>query len=48
MGAGRAEPAPDARQLAQDVIFAGTDKRKPLGMAEVQLTVDNTRRHAAH
>ncbi|MCX6377989.1 MAG: chromosome segregation protein SMC [Armatimonadetes bacterium] len=27
---------------AQDVIFAGTDKRKPLGMAEVRLTVDNT------
>src|SRR5450432_1178211 len=26
---------------AQDVIFAGTDKRKPLGMAEVKLTVDN-------
>ena len=27
---------------AQDVIFAGTDKRKPLGMAEVKLTVDNS------
>lgn len=27
---------------AQDVIFAGTDKRKPLGMAEVKLTIDNT------
>lgn len=27
---------------AQDVIFAGTDKRKPLGMAEVRLTVDNS------
>ncbi|HLV79165.1 MAG TPA: chromosome segregation protein SMC, partial [Chthonomonadaceae bacterium] len=26
---------------AQDVIFSGTDKRKPLGMAEVRLTVDN-------
>lgn len=25
-----------------DVIFAGTDKRKPLGMAEVRLTIDNT------
>lgn len=24
-----------------DVIFAGTDKRKPLGMAEVRLTIDN-------
>ncbi len=27
---------------AQDVIFAGTDRRKPLGMAEVRLTVDNS------
>jgi chromosome segregation protein len=27
---------------AQDVIFAGTDKRKPLGMAEVRLTIDNS------
>ena len=27
---------------AQDVIFNGTDKRKPLGMAEVKLTVDNS------
>lgn len=26
---------------AQDVIFSGSDKRKPLGMAEVKLTVDN-------
>ena len=26
---------------AQDVIFAGSDKRKALGMAEVSLTVDN-------
>ncbi|HLJ54425.1 MAG TPA: AAA family ATPase, partial [Chthonomonadaceae bacterium] len=26
---------------AQDVIFSGTDKRKPLGMAEVRLTIDN-------
>lgn len=29
---------------AQDVIFAGTDKRKPLGMAEVKLTIDNSDR----
>lgn len=29
---------------AQDVIFAGTDRLKPLGMAEVRLTVDNTDR----
>lgn len=29
---------------AQDVIFSGTDKRKPLGMAEVKLTVDNSDR----
>lgn len=27
---------------ARDVIFSGTDKRKPLGMAEVRLTVDNS------
>jgi chromosome segregation protein len=26
----------------EDVIFAGNDKRKPLGMAEVSLTFDNT------
>jgi chromosome segregation protein len=26
---------------AQDVIFAGSDRRKPLGMAEVSLTLDN-------
>jgi chromosome segregation protein len=26
---------------AQDVIFAGTDKRKPLGMAEASLTFEN-------
>src|SRR5438552_436837 len=26
---------------AQDVIFSGTDRRKPLGMAEVRLTIDN-------
>jgi chromosome segregation protein len=27
---------------AQDVIFSGSNKRKPVGMAEVSLTVDNT------
>lgn len=27
---------------ASDVIFAGSDKRKPTGMAEVSLTVDNS------
>src|SRR6266571_6179312 len=27
---------------SQDVIFAGTDRRKPLGMAEVSLTLDNS------
>ena len=27
---------------ASDVIFAGTDKRRPVGMAEVSLTVDNS------
>src|SRR5438270_7295997 len=27
---------------SQDVIFAGTDRRKPLGMAEVALTLDNS------
>jgi chromosome segregation protein len=27
---------------AQDVIFAGTSRRKPLGMAEVKLTIDNS------
>ncbi|MEN6372517.1 MAG: chromosome segregation protein SMC [Armatimonadota bacterium] len=27
---------------SQDVIFAGSERRKPLGMAEVSLTVDNT------
>lgn len=26
----------------QDVIFAGTDSRKPLGMAEVSITLDNS------
>src|SRR5260221_14721225 len=26
---------------ARDVIFAGSSRRKPLGMAEVSLTVDN-------
>jgi chromosome segregation protein len=29
-------------QKAQDVIFAGSTKRKPVGMAEVSLTVDNS------
>lgn len=28
----------------EDVIFAGNDKRKPLGLAEVSLTFDNTNR----
>ncbi|MEN6519763.1 MAG: chromosome segregation protein SMC [Armatimonadota bacterium] len=27
---------------SQDVIFAGSERRKPLGLAEVSLTVDNT------
>src|SRR5256714_10906996 len=27
---------------SRDVIFAGTDKRKPLGMASVTLTIDNS------
>src|SRR5579863_3824834 len=26
----------------EDVIFAGNDKRKPLGLAEVSMTFDNT------
>jgi len=29
-------------QKYQDVIFAGTDKRRPVGMAEVSLVVDNS------
>ncbi|HXG23140.1 MAG TPA: AAA family ATPase, partial [Chthonomonadales bacterium] len=29
---------------SRDLIFAGTDRRKPLGMAEVCLTLDNTDR----
>src|ERR671935_2679212 len=29
---------------SQDVIFAGNERRKPLGMAEVSLTIDNTAR----
>lgn len=29
-------------ESAQDVIFAGSEGRRPLGMAEVALTVDNT------
>jgi chromosome segregation protein len=27
---------------SQDVIFSGSDRRKPLGMAEVRLTIDNS------
>jgi chromosome segregation protein len=29
---------------SQDVIFAGNDRRRPLGMAEVSLTIDNSTR----
>lgn len=29
-------------QAATDIIFAGSDKRKPLGMAEVTLVFDNS------
>lgn len=29
-------------QTSQDVIFAGSEKRSPLGMAEVRLVLDNT------
>src|SRR5215210_3872488 len=29
---------------SQDVIFAGNERRKPLGMAEVSLTIDNSTR----
>jgi chromosome segregation protein len=29
---------------SQDVIFAGNERRKPLGMAEVSLTIDNSAR----
>jgi chromosome segregation protein len=29
-------------ERCQDVIFAGTDKRRPVGMAEVSLTIDNS------
>ena len=32
----------------EDVIFAGTATRGPLGRAEVQLTIDNSRRRASH
>ena len=28
-------------QASQDVIFAGSEKRRPIGMAEVALTIDN-------
>lgn len=29
-------------ESSQDIIFAGTEKRRPLGMAEVGLTIDNS------
>src|SRR5207248_5942351 len=29
---------------SRDVIFSGSDRRKPLGMAEVRLTIDNSDR----
>ncbi|HHU60653.1 MAG TPA: AAA family ATPase, partial [Natronincola sp.] len=29
-------------QKMEDIIFAGSDGKRPLGMAEVQLTLDNT------
>ncbi len=29
-------------EASQDVIFAGSEQRRPLGMAEVALTIDNT------
>ena len=31
----------------EDVIFAGTSSRPPLGRAQVSLTIDNSDRHAA-
>ena len=31
-------------QKMEDIIFSGTDNRKPLSLAEVQLTIDNTYR----
>ena len=31
----------------EDVIFAGNDKRKPLGLAEVSMTFDNRRHQLA-
>ena len=44
LGAGRAEhPEPPWEHLP-DVIFAGNERRKPLGMAEVSLTIDNSTR----
>ncbi len=31
-------------QTMEDIIFSGTDQRKPLSLAEVSLTIDNTNR----
>jgi chromosome segregation protein len=31
-------------QTSQDVIFSGNERRKPIGMAEVSLTIDNSKR----
>ena len=31
-------------QTMEDIIFSGTDQRKPLSLAEVALTIDNTNR----
>ena len=39
LGAGRAERQDPARRSMADVIFAGTRDRKPLGMAEVTITM---------
>ena len=41
MGAGRTECKNLKRRKMEDVIFAGTEHRKPLGFAEVTLTFDN-------
>ena len=35
-------------QAMEDVIFAGSSARKATGLAEVDLVLDNSRRHAAH